>query len=81
MEQQILEQKNEIGLRLQEVLEKVEGIQAECAALRVYANEGNAGVKLLNEEVFKTQLQFEDKLKVKEEETAEIVRHVKLLAL
>lgn len=77
----MLDQKNEIGLRLQEVLQKVEGLQAECAALRVHANEGNAGVKLLNEEVFKTQLQFEDKLKAKEEETAEIVRHVKLLAL
>lgn len=66
----MLDQKNEIGLRLQEVLQKVEGLQVECAALRVHANEGNAGVRLLNEEVFKTQLQFEDKLKAKEEETA-----------
>lgn len=81
LEQQILDQKNEISQRLQEVLERIESIQAECASLRVHTNEGNAGVKQLNEEVVKTQLEFEDKLKTKEEETAEIIRHVKLLAL
>lgn len=81
MEQQILNQKNEFSLKLQEVLEKIESIQAECVSLRLQTNEGNAGLKQLNEEASKTQLQFEDKLKVKDEEISEIVRHVKLLAL
>lgn len=81
LEQQILNQKNEFSLKLQEVLEKIESIQAECVSLRLQTNEGNAGLKQLNEEASKTQLQFEDKLKVKDEEISEIVRHVKLLAL
>ena len=57
----------------------MKGIEEVQDGLKVEVGDKGVGVKRLGDELFNTQLQFEEKMRVRELEMGEINRHIQIL--
>ncbi len=77
-----MEHQNNLHLeQIQELLGKINAIEENHNTLLLGMDESKLGIKRLNEELFNTQLQFEEKGKMKENELNLFSSRLQILAL
>lgn len=81
LEQQLLEYKAAVTEQLQEAFQKNQTLEEKYTSLKAYLEENTVSIKKVNEDLFTTQLQFEEKLKQRDLEANVVTEHVKLLAM
>lgn len=81
LETQLTHQNNLHLEQIQELLGKINAIEENHNTLLLGMDESKLGIKRLNEELFNTQLQFEEKGKMKENELNLFSSRLQILAL